>query len=324
MDIPAYPRYEASQTADLSEQGGAIGALFNGAYIFSAYGGSNYGKVESYDNSAPKAEGDTFDECNCHSSSDDRKSYHCHTPPSCLLNQLQEKSDAHSPLVGWAQDGFPVYGPRGNGGIMMKQCSFTGNVEPCVDECGGYYGDIDLEDGYVYRYYIMGEHSGGTSCATPEPYGESSADYFPFTPLCFKGCCPDGESCSGGNVNIDSCTNSAVDGYTTSFSPTVKYAAGLPINECPGTCDTSDSSTDETCYSNLASSPPSPPPPDSSPPSPPSPPPPDSSSAPPPDSSPPSPPSSHPGLSAVRTTLDLPPPSPPKSPPGLVVLRDHL
>ncbi|KAK3286668.1 hypothetical protein CYMTET_5785 [Cymbomonas tetramitiformis] len=192
MDIPAYPRYEASQTADLSEQGGAIGALFNGAYIFSAYGGSNYGKVESYDNSAPKAEGDTFDECNCHSSSDDRKSYHCHTPPSCLLNQLQEKSDAHSPLVGWAQDGFPVYGPRGNGGIMMKQCSFTGNVEPCVDECGGYYGDIDLEDGYVYRYYIMGEHSGGTSCATPEPYGESSADYFPFTPLCFKGCCPDG------------------------------------------------------------------------------------------------------------------------------------
>ncbi|KAK3265526.1 hypothetical protein CYMTET_25799 [Cymbomonas tetramitiformis] len=69
----------------------------------------------------------------------------------------------------------------------------NGNVEPCTDECGGYKGSVDLDDGFTYRYYIMGEYngmSGDSTCASPEPYGRSAAEYYPFTPICFMGCCP--------------------------------------------------------------------------------------------------------------------------------------
>ena len=57
-----------TQTADLSEVGGDVGLLFNGAMLFSPYGGAQYGKVTGYTSSATYAEGSTFDLCGCHAS----------------------------------------------------------------------------------------------------------------------------------------------------------------------------------------------------------------------------------------------------------------
>ena len=76
-------------------------------------------------------------------------------PPVCLLRQLGATEGAPSPQVGWALDGFPVYGPLGPNGVVMKTCTVTGGtsgVDTCTDECAGYYGDTD--DGYMYRYYV--------------------------------------------------------------------------------------------------------------------------------------------------------------------------
>ena len=39
--------------------------------------------------------------------------YHYHWAPACLLEQAKSKnptSDGHSPQIGWAYDGFPIYG----------------------------------------------------------------------------------------------------------------------------------------------------------------------------------------------------------------------
>jgi len=52
------------------------------------------------------------------------------------LLQLGATDSTHSPQIGWAVDGFPVYGPRGFGGKMMKICSIDSST-PCLDACGG-------------------------------------------------------------------------------------------------------------------------------------------------------------------------------------------
>jgi len=92
-EYPAFPRYDPSNLSDLSEKGGSVGTLFNGAMLYSGYGGDRYGKMVDYDSSATKHEGDSFDECGCHANSNTVASYHCHVPPSCLLRQLGQRDD---------------------------------------------------------------------------------------------------------------------------------------------------------------------------------------------------------------------------------------
>ena len=93
--------------------------------IYSAYAGSV--ALEGYTTSANYLEGDTFDQCGGHSSSAESSSYHYHVAPSCLLAQLDDLSDGHSPQIGWMADGFPLYGPLGPGGVGWKKVVFDNN-----------------------------------------------------------------------------------------------------------------------------------------------------------------------------------------------------
>jgi len=235
LTMPAMPMLEGS-SYDLKATGGGVGVLFNGAMIYSAFAGTV--ALTGYDSSATKLEGDTFDKCGCHSSSTSRESYHCHIPPSCLLHQLGEKTDAHSPQVGWAPDGFPVYGPRLENGVMA---TLSG-----LDECSGKAGELPAVDNFKYRYYITGEdyldgnhktaplagtdstncNKGQTDCINPLP----TETYYPFTPLCYKGCCPDGVTCGGTNAKIPKCTASATAGTASAYDAkaSIKLPKGLP------------------------------------------------------------------------------------------------
>ena len=59
--------------------------------------------------------------------------YHYHQAPLALLNQLDpgNSGEHHSPIIGFAFDGFPVYGPYGfansdgSGGIVRESSSYT-------------------------------------------------------------------------------------------------------------------------------------------------------------------------------------------------------
>ncbi|KAL1526649.1 hypothetical protein AB1Y20_015353 [Prymnesium parvum] len=249
--MPSYPKLEAVSAAfDLSEQAGEIGILFNGAQLYSAYGGTRHGRLESYNNSAPFAEGDTFDRCGCHGSSTTTVSYHCHVPPSCLLQQLNQTAHSHSPQIGWARDGFPVYGPRGPDGVWMKQCVDTSGVsgravivdsdayvnsthQPCLDACGGRESAVP-NDGFLYRYYVQGEYNNGLSCVDPleplvavEATDRARAEYYPFTPLCLRGCCPAGvptTACYGGNLMAPTGAGSLTY-ISSSFASYASFAA---------------------------------------------------------------------------------------------------
>ena len=250
--LPRSPKYSAAQQTDLSAVGGGVGVTFDGGFIFSAYGGPTYGPVVDFASSAPKVEGDTFDACGGHSSSATAASYHYHVPPVCLLHQLGAAEGAPSPQVGWMLDGFPIYGPLGPGGTKMKTCTVTGGtvgVDICTDDCGGYYGDTG--DGYLYRYYFLGAYNDGTCCTTPmdPPFG-GGEDYFPFTPICLKGCCPRGMDCT--LSGLATCNDDAVDGTAASFNATA--VATLEINT--GTCAADDMCCDSTVSDTCRPGPP--------------------------------------------------------------------
>lgn len=124
-NVPAVPQYSPSQTTDLSAYGAATGVTYDGAMLFSPWAGA---QLTGYATSAPYLEGNTFDPCGGHSYSTSEASYGYQVPPSCLLAQLGMSGSEHSPQVGWMADGFPVYGPTGPFGIMMKTCTSTGGT----------------------------------------------------------------------------------------------------------------------------------------------------------------------------------------------------
>ena len=205
-----------------------MGIAFDAAMIYSAFAGSV--TLTGYTSSAPYLEGNTFDACGGHASSSTSPSYHYHVAPSCLLAQLGQTAGTHSPQIGWMADGFPVYGPHGPSGVAMRTCTVTGGTlytDVCLDDCGGYYGDTG--DGYVYRYYMQGTYNDGTCCEMPAQTPGGGADYFPFTPACLKGCCPNGVACSMGGVNLPSCSGSDTDAGTTSSLSTAARPA-LAVN----------------------------------------------------------------------------------------------
>lgn len=261
--LPASPTFSGLATSssiqsahiDLSAKGGAVGVLFNAAMLFSPYGGPNYGTVTGWTTSATYAEGNSFDQCGCHGSSTSAPSYHCHVPPACLLRQLGQTDASHSPQVGWAFDGFPVYGPRGPGGTMMKTCSQTGGTygtDVCTDECGGYYLADGSIDKFVYRYYMLGQYGDGTSCDLPGCVSPTR-EYHPNTPVCYRGCCPAGVTC---HKSIADCPASGtINGFTSDYAaavPTVNslpLASGLPTNDGGCSCDKLACS-DTTCSSH--------------------------------------------------------------------------
>lgn len=263
--VPAYPVYYSSGK-DLSARGGNVGVLFSGAMIFSPYGGSKYGTVTSYTNSAANAEGDTFDMCGCHGSSKTSASYHCHVPPGCLLRQLGQTDSTHSPQIGWAADGFPVYGPRGKNGVMMQTCTLSGGTVgdgTCVDDDGGLPGTISDLDSYTMRYFFLGTYNDGTSCTNPlSPL--PGAEYHPSTPTKYQGCCPSGVSCSANW--LPSCPGSGTsDGYASGFTATATNPnLGLACDACwassqnngaPSSCAAAPTAAPTTAASPTAASP---------------------------------------------------------------------
>jgi len=126
----------------------------------------------------------SYDVCNGHS--DKKHQYHYHIPPICLMesmgisfantagwwindkgnatrdfedlaNQFPQEGPA-SPVIGFARDGFPIFGPYDDAGNLQRGKRFGGDL----DECNG-----KKDSNGKYGYYM-----------TVDP---------PFAPPCLKG-----------------------------------------------------------------------------------------------------------------------------------------
>lgn len=221
MTIPATPRFHAGDyqaslaaAAPLKEVGGMIGITLNGVSVLSCYGGATYGVCTDYATSATKVEGDTFEYCGGHGNP-----YHYHGAPVCLIQQMGPRANNSSKQVGWAADGFPIYGNRGPNGKLIMRCGETGaDAKYCADECGGYYGS-DYDDKYLYRYFLMGPDSDfKTTPLSPLP----GKEFFPFSPYCLLGCGVASASQADRQPGIaramKTCTASASAGTSSDYS----------------------------------------------------------------------------------------------------------
>lgn len=153
--IPLFPKIAAKPT---KTPFGPIGVAINGIPFYNQYNAEGKDAVLG-----PFAE--VFDSCCGHP--DQMGRYHYHKYPVCVNSPFTDPAGKHSPLIGYAFDGFPIYGPNGEDGKPPKD----------LDECNGHYDKIR---GYHYHVtakapYIIGAYKGVVAMENfqngPNPWG---------------------------------------------------------------------------------------------------------------------------------------------------------
>jgi hypothetical protein len=110
--IPLYPKENPQHVAtDLHNQNhalpmGPIGIAANGVVFFNPFDAGN--------NDASNI----MDYCCGHPAPD--YTYHYHKYPICINSPWADEGKEHSPLLGWAFDGFPIYGPYASAGVLAR------------------------------------------------------------------------------------------------------------------------------------------------------------------------------------------------------------
>ncbi|QQR85990.1 MAG: YHYH protein [Flavobacteriales bacterium] len=89
---------------------GHIGVWVNGVTIFNPRDAMSYNMQNIWRQNAFYFEGSSFDNCLGHPNQ--QSEYHTHINPTCLYDDSD--STVHSPIIGYAFDGFPIYGAYGH------------------------------------------------------------------------------------------------------------------------------------------------------------------------------------------------------------------
>ena len=107
---------------------GPIGVFVNGVSAYNALDARSYQNLGVWNQDAYVFEGRTFDAAQGHPQM--RGNYHYHSNPIGLREQLGDTGKQHSPLLGYAYDGFPIYGPYGyvnpdgSGGVQRMESGY--------------------------------------------------------------------------------------------------------------------------------------------------------------------------------------------------------
>jgi hypothetical protein len=133
---------------------GPIGMALNGVVFFNPFEAGGMNAIEGYSEV-------WLDSCCGHP--EQRGVYHYHKYPSCVKSPFADDGRRHSPVLGFAFDGFPLYGPYEEAGVMARDLK----GDRALDVCNGH---TDPARGYHYHVtpgrfpYIIGGYAG-----VPEP-----------------------------------------------------------------------------------------------------------------------------------------------------------
>ncbi len=131
---------------------GPIGTALNGVVFFNPFEAGGMNAVEGYSEV-------WLDSCCGHPAPGGV--YHYHKYPSCVKSPFADDGKQHSPVIGFAFDGFPVYGPYEESGLMAKD--LKAGSGRALDVCNGHRDD---SRGYHYHVtpgrfpYILGGYVG--------------------------------------------------------------------------------------------------------------------------------------------------------------------
>lgn len=101
---------------------GALGVAVNGVPIYD-YSSQGMLDVNQYDPNADTLKLGQLDKCNGHAGRGD--DYHYHAAPTCLMESMKNKGPAA--IVGWALDGYPIYGNDNPDGTPIMK----GDLDVC-------------------------------------------------------------------------------------------------------------------------------------------------------------------------------------------------
>lgn len=138
VEIPAEPVWSETTTATSL---GTIGIAISGGVYFNPYEGD--GTSVAIDSNFTNTDGVPFiDSCSGHPlpSGD---SYHYHGVPYCITDVVDTDAE-HSVIIGLLRDGYPIYGPQGEGGSAPTD----------LDACSGHTGPTPEFPGGVYHYHL--------------------------------------------------------------------------------------------------------------------------------------------------------------------------
>jgi hypothetical protein len=133
---------------------GPIAMAINGVVFFNPFEAGGMNAIEGYSEV-------WLDSCCGHPQQEGV--YHYHKFPSCVKTPFPDEGRGHSPVLGFAFDGFPVHGPFEEGGKMARDLQ----GERALDVCNGHE---DARRGYHYHVtpgrfpYLIGGYAG-----EPEP-----------------------------------------------------------------------------------------------------------------------------------------------------------
>ena len=142
LSLPASPRRTVASCV-----GGEVGVLTTGVALNSGFDAGNF--------DAPAHE--MQDLCSGHPNN---VGYHYHSLPACISTG---KKGRHSKLIGYALDGFPLFGPRGEDGEYMKNGD--------LDGCHGHRHVVKFngKEQRVYHYHVTQQFPYSVGCFRGAP-----------------------------------------------------------------------------------------------------------------------------------------------------------
>ncbi len=162
---------------------GHIGVWKNGVSIFNVSDAMSYNNAGVWFRNAYFWEGPGFDACLGHPQQ--QGEYHHHVSPTCLYDQTD--STHHSPVIGYAFDGFPVYGAyaytNANGTGAIKRMTSSYAMSTNTTRANGPTVNSTYPEGCFIQDYTYVAGSGdlddrnGRFCITPE-YPAGTYAYF--------------------------------------------------------------------------------------------------------------------------------------------------
>lgn len=144
--IPTAPQ-KVTQTFSLPF--GPMGVLISGAPVYNPFEGDGVTVAMNANFTLTDAQGQQvafMDACNGHPSPHPAAQYHYHGLPACVTAQVDQPMGP-SHIIGYAFDGFPIYGDRDSSGAPIKP--------EALDACNGIESPTPEFPAGIYHYVLL-------------------------------------------------------------------------------------------------------------------------------------------------------------------------
>jgi hypothetical protein len=153
--IPTTPKYSSSVT---NTSLGSIGVMISGAVLYNPFEGDGKTVAMANNFSITNSAGITasfVDKCAGHPTPG-IGAYHYHGLPNCVTAKV-DKVSKPSHIIGFALDGFPIYGDRDNKGKQVTAMK--------LDKCNGINSSTPEFPKGIYHYVLLGTADARSSIA---------------------------------------------------------------------------------------------------------------------------------------------------------------